>query len=193
MTDTLNFLTYTFKNNKNHYRTANLEIVYNKFKGKSGINALWVHVLYDYLLYWHFDFTKYRTRMMRNTRNQDENDGEDTFSRFSDMFEYIEEVYNHYVNEFQLNSKNNKHCDAAKFQISLIIKHYHDVYHGYSPFANLKLIDYTPEYPVIYKTYTPPKRDAYKKYIEYGYKKGHCGLVKTEYLEPYSVWVPELL
>lgn len=60
--DVCNLLSYQFRNERGFVKTANLEDVYNKFKGKSDINAIYVRALVQ----WFKTFLKKTHEIVKN-------------------------------------------------------------------------------------------------------------------------------
>lgn len=178
--DLIGMLNFQFKNSRGFFKTANLETIYHRHVNTSNLHALWVRVLMDYVIYWNTPGARHRVAHLAlrypNTPR--------THWCHAKMLEYIRDTVN-YCHD--LDPDNNADCDNAKGQIEMIIRKYHEL------FTPIPLINYPTIVNLPIHTLKLPKRDAYEKYYEYSYKKGHRGIYKSTYLKPYSVWVPEVL
>ena len=171
--DIYNLLSYQFRNERGFVKTANLEDVYNKFKNKSHINAIY----YKSLIQWMNSFLKKVEKLNDECKNI-------IFMRQLDKF--VNNVW--WFLRYDHGDLNDG--SKSKEDIYRVIHEYHLAF----DLPDVKLIDSDKvPMPVIQKEI----KLVYQEWIEripyLTYKKGHRGFVRDYDYRYYPGSVPDLL
>ena len=181
--DTQHLLNYTFKNSRGFVKTANLEVVYNKFKNKSDINAVYYYAFKQ----WSNAFlNKIKNFNIKPTLKSEDS----IFVKC--LLYFIREVYH----IFNYSHGSIQSGLIAKEDIEYIIKKYHQTFDS-NPIYIPPLIDSSKvPMPVVQKEI----KFLYHSYIEripyLRHKKGYRGFVRDyDYIPHYAPAsnLPELL
>lgn len=179
--DTQHLLNYQFKNSSGLIRTCNLEVVYNKFKNKSNINAVyylafnqWANSFKNKVDYFTSHFNKVDIVFVK------------CFLRFLKDIKYL----------FVYSKGSISNSELAKEDIATIIKKYHQAFDSYPEYIPPLIDSDKVPMPVIQKEI----KILYHSYIEripyLTHKKGYRGFVREyDYIPHYAPAsnLPELL
>lgn len=177
--DIQHLLNYQFKNSSGLIRTCNLEVVYNKFKNKSDINAIY----YNSFNQWSKSFQNKIGYLIKHPDKEN-----DIFVKC--LRRFILDIYH----LFRYSHGSVSNSELAKEDIATVIKKYHSSFDNYPEYMPPLIDSSKVPMPVIQREI----KMLYYSYIEripyLTYKKGHRGLVRDyDYIPHYSGSVPDLL
>lgn len=176
--DTQHLLNYTFKNSRGFVKTANLEEVYNKFKNKSDINAIYYTAFHQWV-----NTFKNKVQYLTTHPNKEN----DIFIKC--MFRFLKDIF--YL--FNYSKGSIKSAELAKEDIGTIIKRYHQAFDNYPEYIPPLIDSSKVPMSVFQKEIKLVCREWIERIPYLTYKKGHRGLVREYDYRYHPGSVPDLL